>query len=154
MTRTSLTGLVVLFAPAFLWAGDVSAPPPAPFSAKSARVDGETLILTDLQQTDPKADRSKLAGRVLIDGDGDAKLGLFALKVGVDVQQAAPFMGREGPGGSILKTPPPMDSSPAVNFVPFYAPVRETLTDLDANGAVSRIRHVTIRTMRLESERP
>jgi hypothetical protein len=164
MARRALGGLLVLLAAASLLPGDPGTGQPAAqpavvparlaaFSAASVQVKGDTLTVTDLQEIDPKATGQDLAGRVLLGGGGSVKLGLWALKVGADMARATPFLGQEGPGGSVLGKPG-TPAAPQPNCIPFKAPVGVTLTELDAGGLPCRTRQVWVCMIRLAGDRP
>jgi hypothetical protein len=162
MARRSLAGLLVLLAGASLLPGDPGTGQPAPrpaldtsrlarFSAASVQVRGDTLVVAGLQDIPPQTAGRDLAGRVLVGADPGAELGLWTLKVAAGMVRATPFLGREGPGVTLLD--PAVLQPPQPVFVPFKVPVAVTLTDLDAGGMPSRTRHVTVRTIRLSEER-
>ena len=165
MTRASLAALLLLLGCAALLPGETRTSQPmqelsirpallAPFSAASAKVKGETLILTDLRDIDENTQGRQLAGRVLLQGDKDVLLALWVLKVGGDMARATPLLGHEGPGQTFLNPGRPGGENrffdpPAT----FRRPVRLTLIPLDPRGAPRPARQVTIRTIELAGGR-
>jgi hypothetical protein len=160
MKRASLPILVALLSSVFLLPADfgvaqparssvVAPPAPALFSARSAQVKGDALIVADLQEVNSKTAPGALGGRVLLSGDSGVELGLWVLKVDVDMARATPFLGEEGPGATFLKPGKPGPSGS--EFVPFRAPVRVTLTHLDASGTTLRTEQQAVREIRRAS---
>ena len=152
MSRTALTGLLVLLGTAPLLLGDAKQwdVPPAPvfvpaavarFSAASALVEGDTLLLTDLVKVGREATGKDLAGRTVIGGGADVELALFTLRAGLRMAEATLFLGQEGPGKSFLQP----GTVPRSAAFPFKAPVRVLLLPLGHDGTPGRPRTVTVR---------
>ena len=158
MKQASLPSLVALLACPFLLPVDPGVPssqteaPAALFFARSARLDGDALLVADLREVDPKAGTGALGGRVLIGGEGAAELGLWTLTVGADMERTTPLLGKEGPGATFLK--PGHNTTERSDFVPFRGPIRVKLTYLGADGSPRCTEERIVREIRLAGDRP
>jgi hypothetical protein len=125
----------------------------APYSAASAKVEGDALVLRDFRLVEKGTPGRQLAGRLLLNGGKEVVLGLWGLKVAGDMARATPLLGHEGPGQTFLNPRRPGGGSPVPAFVPFRRPVRLTLIPLDARGAPCTPRQVEVREIRLAGGR-
>jgi hypothetical protein len=105
------------------------------------------LVVADLRTTD--LEKPKLAKRVLIYAEGNAlnnwaKLELWLVGVGAAMKRAAPFLGREGPGRSLLQM------GPEDPFVAQTTTMRVLLIYVDSHGKVYRKRVIWIRAVEVD----
>ena len=161
MARTSLAIMLILLSGTSLLPGASGTRPPAhevsivanllaPMSAASAKVEGNTLVLSDLRDVEIGTQGRQLAGRVLLQADRNVLLALWVLRVGSDMARATPFLGHEGPGTNILRLG---GARVAPSPVTFRRPVWLTLIPLDSTGAPRALRQVKIRQIRLIAAR-
>src|SRR5262245_60522568 len=117
----------------------------APYSAASARLEGDSLVLDDLEPVGREAHAEALAGRVLIRGDRRAFIALVAHE---RMARAVPLRGQERPGATLRQLVRPGRAAVAV-AIPLTAPVRVKLIFLGAEGDPSHPREVIVRVFRV-----